>query len=492
MTERELSAELFNEADRAELERRGLSVDDALWQLELLRRGSRPLPLDRPATVGDGIERLGNDDANRFVAAAETEARRGRVSKFVPASGAASRMFRELAEERDRGIEGAATLRFFDNLNRFPMLLAKTGRRTETLSSLLDGADGIVGLPKRPKALIPFHRYEGATRTALAEQLYEAARYATDVERRCRVHFTVSPEHQAAFQQHVEEIRPQLESRTQARFDVTFSIQDPATDTLSLTGEGELFRRDGALVFRPAGHGALLGNLEQLNGDIVVIKNIDNVVPEHAVEIVVRWKKILIGYAASLQEQMFDMVRRCRSGGERQVEEARSFVRKRFQREIAPGTSGESLRAAVIAALDRPLRLVGVVRNEGEPGGAPFWVRRDDGSSSLQIIESAQVDHSDPEQQKLWSSSTHFNPVDIVCTLRDSEGKSYPLREYVDHDAVFISSKSAGSTTLTALELPGLWNGAMAEWNSIAVEVPPATFAPVKTIFDLLRSEHQT
>lgn len=481
----------FSDDDRAELERRGISEDDAMWQAEVLRRGAQPASLVRSATVGDGVERLGSEDIARYTSIAEQVARRSRVSKFVPASGAASRMFKEIMEERERGVEGVATQRLLDNLGRFAFIDITGRSRRETLDRLLVGERGVIALPDTPKGLLGFHKYEGETRTAFAEQLYEAAKYVTDAERVCRVHFTVAADAREAFEQHLEEIRPKLESRTGARFEVTFSIQHPSTDTLAIADDGSVFRReDGTILFRPGGHGALLRNLEETRGDLVVVKNIDNVVPEHAMDIVVKWKKILIGCAASLQERVADLVMRCRSGGERQIEEARSFARLRFGREVPAGTSGEALRAAVAASLDRPLRVIGVVRNEGEPGGAPFWTRSSDGVS-LQIVESAQVDHGNDEQEKIWRSATHFNPVDIICSLRSADGKPHRLRDFVDDEAVFISNKSYGGANLKALELPGLWNGAMAGWNTVAIEVPSATFAPVKTVFDLLRSEHQ-
>jgi hypothetical protein len=298
-----------------------------------------------------------------------------------------------------------------------------------------------------PKGLIPFHRRH-RPRTACEDQLEEGVGYTRGSSDVSRSHFTVVDSARADFQRVVESVRGSIEARHHCSLDVSFSEQHPSTDTIAIDEEGQPFRSSaGELLFRPAGHGALIGNLQRLNGDIVVIKNIDNIRPVDAVDEIVRWKLILIG------------------------------VLGQFEQEEPNGA--------------RPLRVCGVVRNEGEPGGAPFWVRDRQGGVTRQIVESAQVDMQSDEQRQVFSSATHFNPVDVVCSLRNRDGRAYDLMQFVDPSAAFVSSKTYDGRALTALERPGLWNGAMAHWATVFVEVPASTFAPVKTVFDLLRPEHR-
>lgn len=478
----------FTEPDVEEFRRRGMSLRDAEWQLEVLRGNAKPAALLRPATRGDGVVTLDESRVQQLLEVAARVAMAGRVKKFVPASGAATRMFKDLLAAREkRAFDDPAVQRLQREISHFAFHdhLDSSAAAEELLSELLDESG--LGYASLPKGLIAFHRYGETSRTAFAEQLVDAAHYATDASRWCRIHFTVSPEFISAFQEHAGEILGELEELTGARFEIDFSVQHHSTDTLSVGDDGELIRRaDGSLLFRPGGHGALLHNLEQLDGDLVVVKNIDNVLPSHRAAEAIRWKRVLIGLAADLQQRTFEQLRAVRENEDPETLAAASaFLSEAFGREVALE------REAILQALDRPLRIVGVVRNEGEPGGAPFWVEDAAGHSSVQIVESAQVDHSDPAQEAIWKSSTHFNPVDIICALRDIDGQPYRLSRYVDRNAVFLSNKSHEGKNLRALELPGLWNGAMADWNSVAVEVPAETFAPVKTVFDLLRPEHQ-
>ncbi|HVT45750.1 MAG TPA: DUF4301 family protein [Thermoanaerobaculia bacterium] len=495
--------------DYDQLRERGIRRETAEWQIAVLQSPPGAIVLDRPCTIGDGITGLPQEELESYRESANEAGRDGRIGKFVPASGAASRMFRDLItalEDPDRppaAHEGAA--HFFDRLEEFPFAELIAGRAGDDLRSLASSAEGQrtiltvlleeLGYADLPKALVPFHRNDERASTPFEEHLVEAAHYARDANGRCRVHYTVTPGHVARFERHLDAIRPEAESIANSRFDVTFSIQHPATDTLALAGDGSLFRLDdGSLLFRPGGHGALIRNLEELAGDLVVVKNIDNILPSHRMEDVAQWKRLLIGLAVQLQRRTFAILDQCVAEDcpplllDAAIEFAGSVFARRCPESIV---SDEERRQFIADALDRPLRICGVVRNEGEPGGAPFWVRGPDGSTSIQIVESSQVNIVDPAQEAIWRSSTHFNPVDLVCALRDRRGEPFDLSRFVDPDAVFIAKKSHLGRDLLALELPGLWNGGMAGWNTICVEVPPSTFAPVKTVLDLLRPEHR-
>jgi hypothetical protein len=415
-------------ADRAAIEAHGLTAAEVARQLALFRDPPAPQRLVRPATEGDGILRIPECDHASLLALADDAARAGRLTKFVPASGAASRMFAFLFAGE---LETEETKRFRESRDAFPF------------------RESVEELSRAPKALIPFHAYPGGARTAFEEHLFEAAGTIRDARGLCRVHFTVSPEHRTAFEAALAEARPRLENLTGARFDVSFSEQAPSTDTIAADPDGRPFRTSaGALLFRPGGHGALLHNLGDVaraGGDIVLVKNIDNVVPDARRAPTLLWKRLLSGLLVQIE---------------------RSSPR------------------------DRPIRVCGVVRNEGEPGGGPFWVDGPDGPS-LQIVESAQVDPGKPGQTAIWKAATHFNPVDLACSLRDAGGRPFDLLRFVDEKAVFIAGKTHEGRPLKALERPGLWNGAMAFWETFFVEVPKETFAPVKSVLDLLRPEHR-
>ena len=449
----------FTTSDLAQLKARGITPEEARRQLALLAAGTRAVVLDRPCTISDGIVQLDPATHDALLAAADQAAAEGRITKFVPASGAATRMFAELTAaltSAGRPSNSAAGRRFFAELDAFPFadrLRARAGihgviETEEAERALLRTLLYDLRYAQLPKALIPFHR-DSHVRTPFEEHLLESTGYARGRDGIARSHFTVAPEFRSEFAGFLEKVTADLESEAAgARFDVSFSVQQPSTDTLALASDGQPFRAsDGSLLFRPAGHGALLENLQALDGDLVTIKNIDNVVPFARSRDVVRWKRLLIGYLLTLQPSM---------------------------------------------PKDRPLRVCGIVKNEGEPGGAPFWVRRGDGQRSSQIVEASQTDTEDAEQRRIFESATHFNPVDLVCAVRTRDGDPVDLRAFVDDSAVFVATKTYEGRTLRALERPGLWNGAMANWHTVFVEVPAATFAPVKTVFDLLRPEHQS
>jgi hypothetical protein len=516
---------LFNEKDIKDMQARGADPYEILKQVEIFSRGFSYANLLRPCRIGDGIKRLSSEDIKSLTEAFSKALSKGRAMKFVPASGAATRMFKELisvsnrigAIDRDYFCEWSRHdgdyrqfQEFIDNLKRFPFYSElesvmsqngvdiNNGHSYTGQRNLLDYAFGEKGLKlaELPKGLIPFHLYSEYSRTPIEEHLVEAGTYAVDGEGKARIHFTVSEEHEESVVNHVNKIKGRYENAG-LHFDVSFSYQKPSTDTLAVNLDNTPFRdRDGALYFRPAGHGALLANLNEIKGDIIFIKNIDNVAPDRLKETMYVYKNALGGHLVELQKKIFGYLDRLERDDmdDSLLSEATDFIKKELS--ITPSGGAESYSREekigyLVSRLNRPLRVCGMVRNQAEPGGGPFWVRQTDGSVSLQIVEKSQVDETSEQQKSLFSAATHFNPVDLVCGVRDYKGASFDLKKYVDPDACFISVKSKDGRELKALELPGLWNGAMAHWNTVFVEVPLITFNPVKTVFDLLRPEHQ-
>lgn len=517
---------VFHDADLRQLERLGITLSQVLDQIEILRKSSFYIRLNRPCTLGDGIHKIPEDKAGKYLSLHDTAARKNRFQKFVPASGAATRMFQSLlqiyyvpqfldCDELYRRVEQGVALatdflRFVEQLHKFPFweeLEASVARSGLCLNALLQKGqfrtvlDHILtpcGLNygSLPKGLLKFHRYSDGSRTAFEEHLVEAAYYLKDEVGRCNLHFTVPEEHEEGFRQVLERTRFCYEEHYGACYNVCFSHQKRSTDTIAVDLENRPFRDlSGSLHFRPGGHGALLENLNDLQGDLVYIKNIDNLVPDRLKETSAYWKKILAGYLVEVQQTVHGFLRSLKATvDEDVVERAMRFAKEDLLIHFPVDFSlwpVEKRRWFLFERLNRPIRVCGVVVNTGEPGGAPFWVEDKSGALTLQIVERAQVDFSSPSQQEIWMSSTHFNPVDLVCGLRDFEGKPFDLRRYVDSEAVFISRKFKDGKEIKALELPGLWNGAMADWITIIVEVPEITFNPVKTVYDLLRPEHQ-
>jgi len=493
-------ASLFSATDIRRMDALGIALEEAARQVELFRNPPPYAHLLRPCQVGDGIRQLFPGDHAALLAAFAAASAAGRIGKLVPASGAASRMFKGLLEAG-----GGETETFFDSLSRFAFYedLAAAVRqqslslddRQAVVRALL--ADSGLGYAEKPKGLLKFHREEGEARTAVEEHLVEAAAYTRDAEGVCRLHLTVSPQHEAGFTALLQDARPRHEKRSGCRFAVTFSHQSPATDTLAVDLENHPFRQDdGTLLFRPGGHGSLIANLNALGHqgwDVVLLKNIDNVVPDSRKATGLLWKKLLAGALVTLQARIFGYLERLAVGPApvELLDEVDRFLAEDLSRQAPQEDDSEERRRTLIQLLDRPLRVCGVVRNQGEPGGGPFWVESPAGDVSLQIVETSQIDPQSPEQQKILKSSTHFNPADLACALRDRHGNPYDLERFIDPATVFIATKSHEGRPLKALERPGLWNGAMAGWNTVFVEVPDETFAPVKTVLDLLRPEHQ-
>ncbi|HVS02284.1 MAG TPA: DUF4301 family protein [Thermoanaerobaculia bacterium] len=516
----------FGEADRRQLSERGIGEAEAERQLALLRQPPQPFRLLRPCTPGDGIRVLGEEAAEGLVTDQGDAAAAGRFGKLVPASGAATRMFRTLLEllqedpppsaeqlaRRAGAGDGPAgdALRLLAELPRVPFrdaLAAACAARGSDLDTLRERGDAVpvlaallgpegLGLADLPKGLVPFHRHPGGeVRTPLEEHLVEGAGYLADGRGACRLHFTVPPEHRERFRAEAQAASARIAARREVRCEVGLSVQEPSTDTLALDPDtGEPFRDDdGTLLLRPGGHGALLHNLQALGGDLLYLKNIDNVLPEGPAQAAVaHWQRVLGGLLVRLEARARELRRRLAGEDSRQLLiAAESFVEELGRPLPGHDPSPAARRRRVLDLLDRPLRVCGVVPNAGEPGGGPFWVRRPDGEISVQIVERAEVPGDDEEQAAVFASSTHFNPVQLACALRDADGLPYELDRFVDPRAVFIARKSHQGRPLLALERPGLWNGAMAGWHTVFVEVPGDTFAPVKTVFDLLRPAHQ-
>ena len=468
------------------MEEHGLTPAALETQLKNFREGFPFLPVTRAASCGDGIRVLDAAGIEQAAARYDRAKESLRVVKFVPASGAATRMFKDLFEFVREGRRTAVVGELLANRRRFafwPELRTIIGDDADELRTVENIVAEGLRYGETPKGLVSFHRYADEVRKAVEEHLVEWAQYAA-AGGEVKIHFTVSPEHLTRFEALLAEKIPGYESRFGVKYRISFSVQDPSTDTLAVNPDCTPFRRaDGRLLFRPAGHGALIGNLGKIDADIVFVKNIDNVTTDARRSDTVLYKKALAGVLLALQERIFEYLMALEVPGA-ELEPIAAFIENELCVKL-PKDYGTALLRQV---LDRPIRVCGMVRNEGEPGGGPFWVAGADGLETLQIAESNQIA---PEKRELMRSATHFNPVDLVCSFRTSKGGRFDLREFVDPATGFISRKSDGGRELLAQELPGLWNGAMARWNTVFVEVPITTFSPVKVVTDLLRPEHQ-
>ncbi len=468
------------------MEEHGLTPAALETQLKNFREGFPFLPVTRAASCGDGIRVLDAAGIEQAAARYDRAKESLRVVKFVPASGAATRMFKDLFEFVREGRRTAVVGELLANRRRFafwPELRTIIGDDADELRTVENIVAEGLRYGETPKGLVSFHRYGDEVRKAVEEHLVEGAQYAA-AGGEVKIHFTVSPEHLTRFEALLAEKIPGYESRFGVKYRISFSVQDPSTDTLAVNPDCTPFRRaDGRLLFRPAGHGALIGNLGKIDADIVFVKNIDNVTTDARRGDTVLYKKALAGVLLALQERIFEYLMALEVPGA-ELEPIAAFIENELCVKL-PKDYGTPLLRRV---LNRPIRVCGMVRNEGEPGGGPFWVAGADGLETLQIAESNQIA---PEKRELMRSATHFNPVDLVCSFRTSKGGRFDLREFVDPATGFISRKSDGGRELLAQELPGLWNGAMARWNTVFVEVPITTFSPVKVVTDLLRPEHQ-
>jgi len=505
---------MLTEQDLKQIKQKGISEEKLNNQLEQFKTGFPFLRLEAAAAIGKGIMAPTAEERQQYVNAwNQYKAEGHRVVKFVPASGAASRMFKDMFAFVDASYDVPTTdfeKHYFDNIQKFafydalnaacqknlgkdiPTLLAE-GQYKAVAAQMLK-AEGL-NYGQLPKGLLLFHNYPEGPRTPMEEHLVEGALYAAS-NGEAHVHFTVSHEHMELFKQKVAEKADLYARKYGIKYDITFSEQKPSTDTVAANADNTPFRNDdGTLLFRPGGHGALIENLNEIEADVIFVKNIDNVVPDRLKDDTVEWKQVIAGVLVTLQQKAFEYLRLIDTGkySHEQIEEMIRFVQQDLccRKHDIKDLEDAELVIYLRKKLNRPMRVCGVVKNVGEPGGGPFLTYNQDGTVSLQILESSQIDKSNKEYMDMFTKGTHFNPVDLVCAVKDYKGQPFNLPEYVDKTTGFISSKSKSGKELKALELPGLWNGAMSDWSTVFVEVPLSTFNPVKTVNDLLREQHQ-
>lgn len=494
---------LFDENEKKQIVARGSSVDSVEGQLLQFDSGVAFANLARPATIADGILSLSNDESSKLVAKYLDRQSEIDVLKFVPASGAATRMFKELFQAIEEEEGNAASEKLHSNLGDFAFqellnthldeINADTTQSIDVCKGLL--SESGLNYGQLPKGLLLFHKYTNHQRTPFYEQLIEGKEYAGGGNDKVALHFTVSENHLDAFKQHLETVvnSPTLSG---VEFDIQFSTQKKITDTIAVDLDNKPFKKDdGEFLFRPGGHGALINNLNDLDADIIFIKNIDNVVHDDFKADTILYKKLIAGVLIEYQDKIFGYLNEFnqKEDIESLIPEVESFVKGELGIKLSEAyalLSVEDKKTYLTQKLNRPIRVCGMVKNTGEPGGGPFWVLGDDGSASLQIVESAQVDMGEANQGEMLKKSTHFNPVDLVCGVKDYQGAKFDLANFVDPNSGFITQKSVSGKDIKALEHPGLWNGAMANWTTVFVEVPISTFNPVKTVLDLLKKEH--
>ncbi|MGW8314490.1 MAG: DUF4301 family protein [Bacteroidales bacterium] len=503
---------MFTQKDLHQIEERGTRIDELNRQIKYFKSGFPPADIVMPATPGQGIIRLTDGDELHYREVFRQNAPDFQITRFIPASGAATRMFKSLygalenlegqpIDQQHEWVELHPEIRqFFKDLPGYPFY--------EDLPQDEDAPDAILrqilsspGLDygNKPKGLLKFHKYgEEDRRTAFEEHIREAASYCVSRDGSLAMHLTVSPDHLDGFREEAARVIPEVEKETGIQIDLSFSFQKPETDTLAVDPQNQPFRNpDGSLLFRPGGHGALIQNLNALKSDLVFISNIDNVAPDRLKPLRIGHKQVLGGLLLEIRSKVFYYLKQLKENEmmeKTRLDQMASYLHERLGVAVPDQLEhwdAADLKHWLIHTMDRPIRVCGMVRNEGEPGGGPFYVRSESGEITLQIVESSQIDLNDPEKAAIVAQSTHFNPVDLACSIRDFRGEPFNLTQYVDPNTGFISEKSMGGKALKALELPGLWNGAMARWLTLFAEVPVETFSPVKTVFDLMREEHQ-
>lgn len=508
---------MFTNKDIEQIKSKGIDIKNVELQIENFKKGFPYANLVKAATVGDGLVAIDEKRASSLVEYYDKASKDKIIVKFVPASGAASRMFKNLfgfieegsSEPANDGFHSIGN--FFEHIKDFAFyedlksIMAKDGIDIEeklgkgeyaVILEYLLNEKGL-GYGKLPKGLLKFHKHKDGHRMPVEEHIVESIEYGISKEKNAFIHFTVSPEHLEKFKKEVESLKKKYEDITGISFDISFSIQKPSTDTIAVDMDNNPFRdADGNLVFRPGGHGALIENLNELDADLVFIKNIDNVVPDRMKGDTAKFKKVLGGLLLSVQEKTFQYLHQLEKGNAdiSLLGEIKTFAKNELNFTFPSeydNFSNEEKQKFLITQLNRPVRVCGMVKNEGEPGGGPFYVKNSKGQVSLQIVESSQINQNDPGQKEILENATHFNPVDLVCGIKDYKGNRFDLKQFVDPETGFISIKSKDGRDLKAQELPGLWNGAMADWITIFAEVPVSTFNPVKTVNDLLRKQHQ-
>lgn len=496
------------------LNEKGISEEKLSEELDMLAAGFPFLKIEAPATVGHGISAVTDEMKKTAVKCWDDFlAKGGVVKKMVPASGAASRMFKDIfsfVNGKSDKPENDFMKHFFEEIEDFAFFpelnsicLSLYGKSVDSLIAEKRFKDVAKALIEKeglnyghlPKALLKFHKVIGTSRVALEEHLAEGAMYAAGKDHKVNVHFTVSPDHLPLAEAKVEEAAAVLGHKFGVTFDVTYSVQKPSTDTIAANLDGTPYRENGKLFFRPGGHGALIENLNDLDADVIFIKNIDNVVPDERRESTVLYKKIIGGILVATKQKINEYCAILEKGvpSDEKLDEMLKFTRNVLciTNDGADDMDSKQKATYLFAKLNRPTRICGMVKNEGEPGGGPYLAYNADGTVSPQILEASQINANDSKAVKMMKGATHFNPVDLVVSVCDYKGKKFNLPEYVDRTTGFISLKSREGVEIKALELPGLWNGAMSDWNTIFVEVPADTFNPVKTVNDLLRDAHQ-
>ncbi len=515
---------MFTEKDLEQIKEKGLNVEDVEKQIANFKQGFPFIKLVAAATPENGLYSFNEKEAIDLAKFFDENYKDYDLLKFVPASGAASRMFKHLFEfminygasdtdiaeyENDKSFN--SVYYFFNNIENFAFYnelkdsLAADGLDLQQLINDKDFkvvleyflTDKGLDYAAMPKGLLLFHNYPEGPRYSLEEHLVEAANYSTDADNKSKIHLTVSPDHQSKFETAVAEKSPIFKDKYNVNYIIDFTQQMPHTDIIAVDMNNEPFRlEDGSLLFRPGGHGALIENLNQLESEIIFVKNIDNIVPDRLRETTYLYKKVIGGLLFKLQDKTFDYLDILDDANldDDKIEEIKAFAQNELNIHISPAFMGYDKMDKIdflFNKLNRPMRICGMVKNEGEPGGGPFWVESENGEQSLQIVESSQMDLDKSDQKEIVKTATHFNPVDLVCGIMDFRGNKFDLKEFVDPITGFISNKSVGGRDLKAQELPGLWNGAMANWITVFVETPIITFNPVKTVNDLLRDQHQ-
>lgn len=512
----------FTEADFQQIDALGISLDKIEGELLLFKLGIPKITLERPATIDDGIIKLSNEEFQKKADYFDNKKEELKLKKFVPASGAASRMFKFLSEFLNDFDHENETINAYINRKKdknLPIFLAgieKFPFYEEIKSKVKELHNDYYSLESheksyyfiktmlssdyfdftnKPKGVLDFHKYDTEIVTPAEEHLNECAFYAS-ANSVSNLHFTVSENHEDLFQKIINKVKNKVENKSNTKVNVSYSYQDKSTDTIAVLPNNEPFRNEnGQLVFRPGGHGALINNLNNLDADVLFIKNIDNVIQNHIQEITL-YKKGLAGILLDLQQQIFKILNSVENDEIREshIPEIIDFIANKLNVDVIDDFSKYTLENKlefIKDKLNRPIRVCGMVKNEGEPGGGPFWVRSYKGNVSLQIVESSQVDSHNSEQAQILARATHFNPVDLVCATKNYRGEKFDLTQFVDHSTGFIVYKNNKGNDLKGYELPGLWNGAMAKWITIFVEVPLVTFNPVKTVNDLLKPAHQ-
>ncbi len=491
---------MFSDKDLTQIKERGSDINIVKEQIENFKSGFPFIKAQKAATEGDGLLKLTSSEISDLVAYFDKEASKKKLLKFVPASGAASRMFKALFAAKDEGKVDKAVEQFVNEIADFAFyesLMEVTGSKNDQ-QTLLEGLLNKEGLDygSLPKGLLEFHKYPDGTRTAIEEHMVEGAAYANR-NGRVRLHFTVSPEHKSRFKSLIANVKKSYEEKYGVQFIFSYSEQKKSTDTIAVDMDNNPFRtEEGKILFRPAGHGALLENLNDQDADVIFIKNIDNVVPDHLKEQTITYKKVLAALVLKYQKQLFNFAKRLDKDevSDYTRQKALSFLKNELN-VIPPkgfrNWSNEDKLAYAKNKINRPIRVCGMVQNVGEPGGGPFWLENGDGSVSTHIVESAQFNFNSKRQSEIFQNATHFNPVDLVVSTKNYKKEKFDLLKFRDPKTGFITEKSLSGKALKAQELPGLWNGSMSDWNTIFVEVPLITFNPVKTVNDLLRKEHQ-